>query len=112
MPLAYFNRLITPRGQEVPKVSRAELKALATIGWLEGEIDLDEWRVVSKVMNLDRVKVSQVMTPRTAIVAIPVETSVRKPRGLWWTKDVSDCRFTRRRSIAWWCSPRAGSLAR
>ncbi len=76
VPLAYFNRLITPRGQAVPKVSRAELEALAEIGRLEGEIDQDEWQVVSNVMNLDRVKVSQVMTPRTAMVAIPVETSV------------------------------------
>ncbi len=78
VPLAYFNRLITPRGQAVPKVSRAELEALAEMGRLEGEIDQDEWQVVSNVMNLDSVKVSQVMTPRTAMVAIPVETSVKE----------------------------------
>lgn len=78
VPLAYFNRLITPRGLGVPKVSRAELEALAEMGRLEGEIDQDEWQVVSNVMNLDRVKVSQVMTPRTAMVAIPVETSVKE----------------------------------
>ncbi len=78
VPLAYFNRLITPRGQAAPKVSRAELEALAEMGWLEGEIDEDEWQVVSNVMNLDRVKVSQVMTPRTAMVAIPVDTSVKE----------------------------------
>ena len=78
VPLAYFNRLITPRGRAVPKVSRAELEALAEMGRLEGEIDQDEWQVVSNVMNLDRVKVSQVMTPRTAMVAIPVETSVKE----------------------------------
>ena len=78
VPLAYFNRLITPRGQAVPKMSRAELEALAEMGRLEGEIDQDEWQVVSNVMNLDRVKVSQVMTPRTAMVAIPVETSAKE----------------------------------
>ncbi len=78
VPLAYFNRLITPRGQAVPKVSRAELEALAEMGRLEGEIDQDEWQVVSNVMNLDSVKVSQVMTPRTAMVAIPAETSVKE----------------------------------
>ena len=78
VPLAYFNRLITPRGQPIPKMSRDELEALADMGRLEGEIDQDEWQVVSNVMNLDRVKVSQVMTPRTAMVAIPVETSAKE----------------------------------
>ncbi len=76
IPLAYFNRLIAPRGKSVPKVSRAELEVLADMGHREGEIDHDEWQVVTNVMNLDRVKVTQVMTPRTAMVAIPVTTTV------------------------------------
>ncbi len=76
IPLAYFNRLITPRGKSVPKVSRAELEVLADMGHREGEIDHDEWQVVTNVMHLDRVKVTQVMTPRTAMVAIPVTTTV------------------------------------
>ena len=76
VPLAYFNRLITPRADSVPKVSRAELEVLAEVGRREGEIDHDEWQVVTNVMNLDRVKVTQVMTPRTAMVAIPVTTTV------------------------------------
>jgi len=76
IPLAYFNRLITPREKSAPKVSRAELEVLADIGHREGEIDHDEWQVVTNVMNLDRVKVTQVMTPRTAMVAIPVTTTV------------------------------------
>ncbi len=76
IPLAYFNRLITPRGKSVPKVSRAELEVLADMGHRAGEIDHDEWQVVTNVMHLDRVKVTQVMTPRTAMVAIPVTTTV------------------------------------
>lgn len=78
IPLAYFNRLIAPRGKSVPKVSRAELEVLADMGHREGEIDHDEWQVVTNVMNLDRVKVTQVMTPRTAMVAIPVTTTIDK----------------------------------
>ena len=78
VPLAQFNRLITPRGRKAPMVSRAELEVLADMGHSEGEIDHDEWQVVTNVMNLDRVKVSQVMTPRTAMVAVPVETSVEE----------------------------------
>jgi putative hemolysin len=67
VPLAYFNRLITPRGRKAPMVSRAELEVLADMGHSEGEIDHDEWQVVTNVMNL-----------RTGIVAIPVEASVEE----------------------------------
>ncbi|MCZ6918568.1 MAG: hemolysin family protein [Gemmatimonadetes bacterium] len=75
-PLAWFSRLITPKGREGPLVSRAELEVLAELSRREGAIDEDEWQVVTNVINLDRVKVSQVMTPRTAMVAIPVESTV------------------------------------
>jgi CBS domain containing-hemolysin-like protein len=76
IPLAFFNRLITPKGKKGSTVSRAELEVLAEIGRREGTIDQDEWEVMSNVMNLDEVRVGQVMTPRTQVVAIPVEGSL------------------------------------
>jgi putative hemolysin len=75
IPLAAFNRLITPRGERPPTVSRAELEVLAEIGRREGAIDEDEWQVVTNVMNLDEVRVGEVMTPRTSIVAVPIEAT-------------------------------------
>jgi putative hemolysin len=76
IPLAMFNRLITPKGEQGSTVSRAELEVLAEIGRREGTIDQEEWEVMTNVMNLDDVSVGQVMTPRTKMVAIPVTTSV------------------------------------
>ncbi len=73
IPLAWFNRLISPRGARQPKVSRAELEVLAEIGRREGTIDEEEWQVVTNVINLDQVRVEQVMTPRTRIVAVPAD---------------------------------------
>jgi CBS domain containing-hemolysin-like protein len=52
-------------------VSRAELEVLAEIGRREGTIDQEEWQVMTNVMNLDEVRVGQVMTPRTQMVAVP-----------------------------------------
>lgn len=78
VPLALINRLLTPQVGKHPRVSRAELEILAEIGRREGEIDQEEWQVVSNVINLDRVKVGQVMTPRTAMVAIGVEASLEE----------------------------------
>jgi putative hemolysin len=76
VPLAAFNRLISPRGQRGPTVSRAELEVLAEIGRREGTIDEEEWQVVTNVMNLETVRVGEVMTPRTSIVAVPVDATL------------------------------------
>jgi len=76
IPLALFNRLITPRGKGSSTVSRAEIEVLAEIGRREGTIDQDEWEVMTNVMNLDDVSVGQVMTPRTQMVAIPASSSL------------------------------------
>ncbi len=78
VPLTFYARLITP-GQERPAtVSRTEIRALARIGRREGTLDEEEWRVVSGVMSLDEVPVGEVMTPRTDIVAAPVESTVQE----------------------------------
>jgi putative hemolysin len=76
IPLSWFNRLITPRGERGSTVSRAELEVLAEIGRREGEIDEAEWKVMNNVMNLDEVSVGQVMTPRTRVVAVPVDATL------------------------------------
>jgi len=76
IPLAWFNRLISPRGERQPRVSRAELEVLAEIGRKEGTIDEEEWQVVTNVINLDQIQVGQVMTPRTRIVAVPADAGL------------------------------------
>jgi CBS domain containing-hemolysin-like protein len=78
VPLAWLNRLFTPRGKRGSTVSRAELEVLAEIGRREGAIDDAEWAVMSNIMNLDTVTVGQVMTPRTRVVAVPVTATAEK----------------------------------
>lgn len=76
VPLALLNRLISPKGERGTTVSRTELEVLAEIGRREGTIDQAEWQVMRNMMNLDEVSVGQVMTPRTRIVAVPIEATV------------------------------------
>jgi CBS domain containing-hemolysin-like protein len=83
VPLAWFNRLISPRGERQPKVSRAELEVLAEIGRKEGTIDQEEWQVVTNVINLDQVRVDQVMTPRTRIVAVAADAGLEGAKRLF-----------------------------
>ena len=80
VPLAWFNRLISPRGETSPTVSRAELEILAAIGRREGTLHEEEWRVVRNVMNLGDVQVADVMTPRTHIAAVAVDAGVAGAR--------------------------------
>ncbi len=63
-------RLFSPRSRQ-QTVSRAELEIMAGIGKREGALREDEYRMVSRVIRLNRVSVREVMTPRTKIVAAP-----------------------------------------
>ena len=82
VPLSWFTRLIQPRGRKRVTVSRAEIEVLAEIGRRQGTLGEDEWIVVSNVMSLAAVEVGEVMTPRTDMVAVPLEASVRDAMNL------------------------------
>jgi putative hemolysin len=82
IPFSLFSRFIAQGGGDQQTVSRAELEVLAEIGRREGTLDEEEWRVVTNVMNLDKVTVGEVMTPRTDMVAVPVETSVEQAKAV------------------------------
>ena len=75
IPLGWMSGWITP-DEGVPTVSREEIEVLAEIGLREGTLDEDEWKVVSSVIRLDEVSVGEVMTPRTDMSAVPLESSV------------------------------------
>jgi len=81
IPLGWLSHLITA-STERPTVSRAELEVLAEIGRREGTLDEDEWQVVSNVIRLDEVSVGEVMTPRTDMVAIPLDATVQEAKEL------------------------------
>lgn len=74
VPLNLFTRMI--KGKRQASVSRAELAVLAEISRREGVIDEAEWEVVTNVIRLEEVQVSEVMTPRTDMIGIPVESSI------------------------------------
>ena len=76
VPLNLFSQML--RGSRGSTVSRAELEVLAQIGYSEGTIDEDEWKVVTNVIRLDEVTVGEVMTPRTDMVAVAREATVEQ----------------------------------
>jgi putative hemolysin len=77
IPLSAVSRLIAPRGDMGPTVSRSELEILAEIGRKEGTLEQEEWQVLSNIMGLGEVRVGEVMTPRTRMIAISATASLR-----------------------------------
>jgi putative hemolysin len=82
VPLSLFTRIISRDRAVRSTVSRAELEVMAEIGRREGTLDEEEWRVVTNVMNLSEVTVGEVMTPRTDMVAVPVDASIEEAKAV------------------------------
>lgn len=73
----WFAKLLT-RGQKEGDVSREELAALADIGAEEGVIDHQEARLFKSLLQFESLRVSDVMTPRTVLVAFPETATVQE----------------------------------
>jgi len=82
IPLGAFARLITPRGNRPSQATRAEIEILARIARREGTLGEDEWKVVTNVVRLREISVGEVMTPRTDVVAVPVDAGVGEAKDL------------------------------
>jgi putative hemolysin len=78
LPLSWFTRLIQPRGGERVTVSRAEIEVLAEIGRREGILGEHEWSIVSNTLKFGAVAAGEIMTPRTDIVAVPLNATAEE----------------------------------
>ena len=105
-PLALLHRISTPvrRGIDlliITPLSRLvssstpepldakELATLVELSSAEGIIDLDEQRVLYEVVELSRIRVREIMTPRVHMVAAPSTSSEKEIRAI-----ISDTRLT------------------
>lgn len=73
----WFARLLT-RGEKSGDVSREELAALADIGAEEGVFGDGEARMFKSLLRFKSLRVSDVMTPRTVVVAFPETATVQQ----------------------------------
>ncbi len=72
--VAPLSRLTSP-SQAPPKLDAQELAALLEISSRQGVIDMDEQRLLQDVINLSRLKVRDVMTPRVRVAALPASAA-------------------------------------
>jgi CBS domain containing-hemolysin-like protein len=71
----HLSRLIIPLKKE-PTISRAELEILAKIGVGEGILKEKEHLVLKNLLHLHRVKVSDIVTPRTVVFMLQQDMTV------------------------------------
>lgn len=71
----YLTRIITPE-KNGPTITRRELEMMAQISATEGALDKNESRIVSNLFRLSSVKVWDIMTPRTVMLAFPRDLTV------------------------------------
>lgn len=80
-PLVLLSEVLTrmmTRGQKTSIITREELAALAHIGAEEGHLDDSETRILRNLFRLRNLQVSDIMTPRTVIVAMPEDMTVHE----------------------------------
>ncbi|WP_016778875.1 CNNM domain-containing protein [Anaerophaga thermohalophila] len=73
-PLVIFSELITklmPKNKYNSSISREEIEAMSSIGAKEGILFQDEGKIILNAMRLNVMRVKEIMTPRTVVVACP-----------------------------------------
>ncbi len=72
---------ITPDSHE-EKDDDDDLQALIEVGEAEGIIEIEERQLIEKLFEFGDTEVDEIMTPRTDIVALPLDSTVRDARDL------------------------------
>jgi len=57
-------------------VSREELSAMANLGYDEGVFSKDENRIIQNIINLKKIKVAEILTPRVVVVSADENLSI------------------------------------
>jgi CBS domain containing-hemolysin-like protein len=71
-----FSGLLAKRHQQ--KLTREEFTMIAELGQTEGALREDEYRVIRNVLRLRRVRVRDVMTPRTVVFMLHKDLTVQQ----------------------------------
>lgn len=61
--------------EKAPLITEAELKTMVNVSHEEGVLELDERTMINNVFDFGDSKAKDVMTPRTDIVAVPLDVT-------------------------------------
>lgn len=72
---------VTPE-DEVEDAAGGDIQALIDVGAEEGILEKEEGQLIHSIIEFGDTRVSEVMTPRTEVVALPITATVREARDL------------------------------
>ena len=70
--------LLVGRRRHEEMMSRAELAAAIRLGQEAGSLERGEFRVISNLLALSKIRISTVLTPRTVLFALPEEMTIEQ----------------------------------
>ena len=69
LALELLTKLITPKDGQKTNL-RDEIKALTKLGYAEKDLDDDEFHLILNTLNLDNIRIKDMMTPRNVCVSV------------------------------------------
>ncbi len=73
---------VTPEAAEEDDSDSGDIQALIDVGAEEGILEEEEGELIHSIIEFGDTRVSEVMTPRTEVVALPVTATVREARDI------------------------------
>jgi CBS domain containing-hemolysin-like protein len=80
--LGKLEQTVTPDAADGDDDGNDDLQALIEVGEAEGIIEEEEREMIESLVEFTETRTGEIMTPRTEICAIPIETSIRAVRDL------------------------------
>lgn len=77
-PLVWMSELVTRliSGGKTEIITREEVAAMAALSSLHGELETSESLILANLFRLPSLKVQDIMTPRTVVIALPEDLTV------------------------------------
>src|SRR5215213_6253674 len=73
---------VTPEADEEEETTVEDIQALIDVGEEEGILEEEEGELIHSIIEFGDTRVSEVMTPRTEVVALPLTATVREARDI------------------------------
>lgn len=70
-----LTKLITPKNAQKTDL-REEIKALTKLGYAENFLDEDEYRMISNTLDLESIKIKQLLTPRNVCATVVADITI------------------------------------
>ncbi len=74
IPVNFISKLIS-KGKPPPGISRGELVNFIKLGYLQGVIKPEIFRIVDNIVNMEKMPIREIMTPRTVVFWLPDDTN-------------------------------------